>query len=99
MFHSLCVHLDLDWVYQRGPLEFLDLARHCRREEVGVSLPWNNFKNLFNLCTKIHIKKPIGLIKDEELESLETEPLRILQMINEPPWSANNDMGLFREGN
>mmetsp|Transcript_814 Transcript_814/g.1081 ORF Transcript_814/g.1081 Transcript_814/m.1081 type:complete len:370 (-) Transcript_814:221-1330(-) len=91
---ELVTDLDLHGIAQTRALQFIHLRRHRRREQQrpppsGTRVR-QHFQNFINLLLEIHTQHPIRLVQNQIPHAPQMKPLRIRQMIQQPPRRRNH---------
>lgn len=92
-------HADLEGIPQRRALERLDLAGHGGGEEERPALAGQELEDLLENRTEVHVEETIGFVHDQVLHAPQAEALGLLQVIEQPTGSRNDNMGLLSESN
>src|SRR6185369_9716374 len=85
-----------------GNLHTLGVAQHPARKFCGGGIHGGSEHHclpslrgcsgyLVNILAEPHVEHPVGLVKDQHLQTAEVDP-PVFKMIYEPPWSCNNEI-------
>src|SRR5881296_131431 len=90
-------HGDSDGIAHDRPGERLDLRRHRRGEEEGLSLPREGLHDPADVREEPHVEHPVRLVEDEDLEAAEVD-VATGHVVQEPAGCRDDDIDARSEG-
>ena len=89
---AIRVHKDFDGPAERHSGQVPHFARHCGGKEHRLSIPSALADDLLDLFDEELVQHTVGFVQDENVDSLQAEAGRIVQVVNQPTRSGNDDV-------
>jgi hypothetical protein len=85
------------WIFQGDTLQFLDLACQRRRKEIRPPILRDDADDTIELLLEILVQQFISFIQHQKFNVIEMKPFGVLQMIQNPSRSGDNNIRFLRD--